>query len=231
MQHKIKHLFTKKLFYKKWLFKVVISCPGIGQLRRRGLAYIIAVDHKRSSNIYLNSILDDITNHRKDLILISEILEKELASADHQVRVEGSTCAIFTNSKLLISNIEKELKGFVTETHLPETLESELFLSSNKNKVICTQLPLEGYRYKIYLKNGDIRSYDNLQKFVSWADKFKDRIYIPIGTRRVLVGLTHPYIYGQYFYAKDQKMASMALMIMGDHLNKTEEYVLKSELI
>ena len=104
MQHKIKHLFTKKLFYKKWLYKVVISCPGIGQLRRRGLAYITAVDHKRSSNFYLNSILDDITNHRKDLILISEILEKELASADHQVRVEGSTCAIFTNSKLFWSN-------------------------------------------------------------------------------------------------------------------------------
>ena len=71
----------------------------------------------------------------------------------------------------------------------------------------------------------------DFEKFVSWADKFKDRIYLPIGTRRVLDGLAHPYIYGQYFYAKDQKMASMALMIMGDHLNKTEEYVLKSELI
>jgi hypothetical protein len=231
MQHKIKNLFTKKLFYKKWLYKVVVSCPGIGQLRRRGLEYITTVQTKKTGNFYLNSIIDDINNHRKDLILISSILEKELKSVDHQVRVEGSSCAIFTNSKSLISNIEKALHGFVTEIHLPESLESEMFLSGSKNKVICSQLPLEGYRYKIYLKNGDIRSYENLQKFVSWADNFKDRIHIPIGTRRVLVGLAHPYIYGQYFYAKDQKMASMALMIMGDHLNKTEEYVLKSELI
>jgi len=228
---KIKECTTKKLFYKKWLFKIVIQCGGLSSLHRRGVEYIQTVQPTpNSSNIWLKSSAQVIVNNRRNLIEIASKLENILTFAPHQIRTEGGSSAIFTNNEKLINEIHKQLKDYVVEIHRPDNDCQADFLLANKNKIICKQLPLTGYKYKVHFKNGEIKK-ESMANFLKWAKKFEDgRIHIPKSTKKILEGETYPYFYGQYFYAKDQKMAAMALMIMGEFLNKSEEFVLKSEL-
>jgi len=228
---KIKECTTKKLFYKKWLYKIVLECGGISSLHRRGLEYIQTVEPiYNGSSPWIKSSTQAIVANRKNLIEISSKLEDILVTAPHQIRTEGGSSAIFTNSEKLIKEISSQLKKYVVEIHRPEGESQADFLLSNKNKVLCKQLPLTGYRYKVYFKNGEIKK-DSMDNFLKWASKFQDgRIHIPNSTKRILEGLTYPMMYGNYFYAKDQKITTMALMVMGDYLSKSEEFVLKSEV-
>lgn len=220
---------TKKLFYNKWLFKVVLECAGISYLHRRGIAYIQTLE-VNADNPWIRAREQSIVKNRQNLMHVASILEILLPTADHQIRVENGTCAVFTNDIDLIEKIKASLTEFVVEVHKPLNKDQEEFLLTNKNKIICDQLPHEEYQYKIYFRNGEIKDTVLLKNFVTWAEKYGDRIYIPNGARKIIDENYH-YFYGQYFYAKDQKIASMALMMMGNYLNKTEEYVLKSDLI
>lgn len=147
------------------------------------------------------------------------------------MRVEGSKAAIFTNDEKLVDAINVKLKEFVTELHSPKSKEQAEFLHLNKNKVICKLLPHEKYRYKLYFKTSADMPLDMRGKFVNWADRYtNDEVLIPLGARSLLESDRVPYFYGQYFYVKDQKLASMALMFIGDFISKTETFVLESEV-
>ena len=225
----LKSKTTKKLFYNKWLFKVVIECGGLSSLHRQGVEYIHSA-RATSNNPWRRSQEENVFKNRDKLLHIASVLEILLPLAEHQIRVEGSSCSIFTNSDDLVERIKASLSSFLTEVHKPVNADEAKFLSSNKNKIICEQFPLEKYQFKIYFRNGEIKDTALLQNFVIWADKYGDRIHIPNGARKIIDNSYH-YFYGQYFYAKDQKIAGMALMMMGNYLNKTEEYVLKSDVI
>jgi hypothetical protein len=221
---------TKKLFYKKWLFKIVISCGGISSLHRKGVDYIMNARHSPGRSAWAMTSTDNIIKNRVDLLEIAGKLEAILPLAEYQIRTEGNTSSIFTNSKQLVETIESQLSRFVKEFHKPHNDDQAAFLTSNKNKVLCNELPLDGYRYKIYFKNGEIKK-NAMSNFLKWSSNYSNgRIHIPTGTMKILEGTGYPYFYGQYFYAKDDKIASMALMVMGEYLNKTEEFVLKSEV-
>jgi len=227
---KIKECITKKLFYKKWLYKIVIECGGISSLHRKGIDYIKTVQPVQSSNVWLKTSSQTIHSNRSKLIEIGIKLEDVLKVAPYQIRTEGKSCAIFTNSKKLIHEIYKQLEEYIVEYHRPDNETQADYLLSNKNKILCNDLPLEGYRYKVYFKNGEMKK-ESMSNFLSWARNFEDgRVHIPNGTKKILNGETYPMMYGNYFYVKDQKIATMALMVMGDYLNKSEEFILKSEV-
>ena len=227
---KTKLVETKKLFYKKWLFKIVLKCGGISYLHRRGLDYIKTVEVDHGGGTWARMSTQSIVANRQNLIKIAAILEPILPTADYQIRVESNHCSIFSNNENMIDQIATNLQEFVKEIHKPSNDAQAEFLLSNRNKVICNELPLDGYRYRVYFKNTEMKP-EPMANFLKWADKYNDgRIHLPNGIRRILSGDTHPFLYGQYFYAKDEKIASMAMMAMGEFLNRTEEFVLKSEV-
>ena len=223
---------TSKLFYRKWVYKVVVTCGGINHLHRRGMDYVKDVIPQGSmwngSSHYTKTVFDN----KATLLKIGAFLETTLADKEYQIRAESCNAAIFTNDKLLVDTITNGLTEFVSEVYVPANLDHATFLANNKHKIICNELPHDSYRFKIYFKNGRSPSSTFMENFLTWAEKFNDgRIHIPRGTERLLKGEAHPYFYGHYFYARDEKIASMALMFMGDFLNKTEEFVLKSEVV
>lgn len=169
--------------------------------------------------------------HKDELIKIGLFLETALAGKEYQVRAEGHNACIFTNDRQLVTAIELGLPNHVTEIHTPMDDSHATFLMQNKNKVICKEYPHENYRFKIHFKNGEINDQAFTNNFLNWASKYGDKIHIPKGTTKLLSGKSHPYFYGQYYYAKDDKIASMAMMFMGHYLNKVEEFVLKSEVV
>ena len=227
--HQLKTKTVKKLFYKKWLYKIVLECGGLSYLHRRGIDYVASVI-PTSQNPWIRGHESTVAKNRTQLIKIGVELEKLLANEEHQLRVESGTCGIFTNSEDLVEEVTKTLPEFVTEIHKPADNDQANFLLTNKNKILCDEFPLDGYQFKIYFKNGEIKDKALMENFLHWANNYDGRIHIPNGTKKILSSGA-PYFYGQYFYAKDKKLASMALMLMGSHLNKTEEYVLKSDVI
>lgn len=230
---KTKNFVTKKLFYKKWLYKIVIQCGGISYLHRQGIDYIKeAQPVPLHTNSWRRSISEKVIANRANLIRIAGILESVLKDKEYQVRTESDCCAIFTNDESLINDIANGLSEFIKETYSPLSDIEATYLTSNKNKIICEELPLDGYKFKIYFKNGSGMTLSTKQGFLKWTSRFSDgRIHIPPGVRNILEEAGgNSYFYGQYFYAKDQKIANMAMMFLSDHLNKTEEFVLKSEV-
>ncbi len=213
------------------MYKVVIRCGGIAQLRRRGLDYVLNATPVRHGSPYALSISHKVITNRLALCEIAGYLEKHLSLGEHQIRVESDTCAVFTNTRLIADNLLKDIEKYVVEYHEPENNKLADFLSSNKNKIVCNQLPHDHFRYKIYFKNGEVKNGRILKGFLTWADKMNNKIHVPAGTRKVISGEDYQYFYGHYFYAKDQQMASMASMMISENLHRTEEYVLKSELI
>lgn len=221
---------TSKLFYKRWLYKVVITCNGINHLHRRGMDYVKEVTPMGSGFWGARHWSQNVFDNKKELLEIGAYLESVLQGKEYQVRAEGDKAAIFTNDTVLIDLISKGLEPYVTAVYKPSDPIQAKFLSENKTKIICKELPHENYRFKIHFKNGDSPNKDFMERFLTWAKKYDGKIHIPQGTERILNGSTHPYFYGHYYYAKDQKMASMALMFMGEHLNKAEEFVLDREI-
>ena len=230
---KTKNFVTKKLFYKKWLYKIVIQCGGISYLHRQGIDYIKQiVPLPGYPNSWRRNSSETIIANRANLIKIADVLETVLKDKGYQIRTESDCSAIFTNDESLINYIANELPEFIKETHSPNSDVEAAYLTSNKNKIICEELPLDGYKFKIHFKNGSGMSFSTKQGFLKWSSKFSDgRIHIPPGVRSMLEEVaSNSYFYGQYFYAKDQKIANMAMMFLSDHLNKAEEFVLKSEV-
>jgi hypothetical protein len=230
----LKNKTTKKLFYKKWLYKVVMHCPCVSYLCRYGSDYILKVDDKLSwGSSYTNSSRTAATifKNKGKILEFGFTLEDLLKDREYQKRVESDTLAVFTNDLSLVEILQIKLVNYVTEIYSPSDDEQALFLQQNKNKVICEELPHNNYRFKIYFKNGVRLKQDFKNSFLTWTSRFDDgRILLPRSVKEMLEN-DHTYIYGQYFYAKDSKMTSMALMFMGNYLNRTEEYVLKSELV
>jgi hypothetical protein len=228
---------TKRLFYKKWLYKIVIESKGLGHLHRSKCADQLLslppetpLDNRWGSAIVYDR-KKDVWNNRKDLLNLTAFLELTLTDKEFQTRYESDNVSIFTNDAQLVDTISVGVKTFIKEVHSPHSDEEALFLTSNKNKVICTALPHEKFRYKMYFKDGNKPTASFLNNFLTWSDKFNDgRIHIPDGTRRILSGNAYPYFYGHYFYVKDQKIASMAMLYVGEHLHKTEEFILKEEI-
>lgn len=227
----LKNKTTSKLFYKRWIYKVVVTCGGINHLHRRGIEYVRTIVPSKSFSTWSGvHYTQTIFDHKDELIKIGLFLETALADKEYQVRAEGHNACIFTNDRQLVTSIELGLPNHVTEIYTPVDDLHATFLMQNKNKVICKEYPHENYRFKIHFKNGEINQ-TFTKNFLNWANNYGDKIHIPKGTTRMLDGTSHNYFYGQYYYAKDDKIASMAMMFMGHYLNKVEEFVLKSEVV
>lgn len=231
-QMQLKTKSTKKLFYKRWLYKIVVTCGGINHLHRNGLEYVRTVVPMASNSYWGSSHYSHtVFSNRDNLVVIGLFLENALKDKQYQIRAEGHNAGIFTNDPQLVDTIENGLAKFVTEITKPVDDTHAAFLMGNKNKIICDEYPHENYKFKIHFKNGEINDQVFMKNFLGWASKYSGKIHIPKGTTRMLDGSSHSYFYGQYYYAKDDKMASMALMFMGNYLNKVEEFVLKSEVV
>ena len=227
----LKNKTTAKLFYKRWIYKVVVTCGGINHLHRRGIEFVREIVPNKSYSTWSGvHYTQTVFDHKDQLIKIGLFLESALEGKEYQIRAEGYNACIFTNDLQLVERLKSGLFTYVTEVHAPINDAHAAFLKSNKNKVICDEYPHENYKFKIHFKNGEIKE-PFTTNFLNWANNYGDKIHIPKGTTKMLKGQSHNYFYGQYYYAKDDKIASMAMMFMGHHLNKVEEFVLKSEVV
>jgi len=185
-----------------------------------------------------NSAYDNAYSSRRSaflnkarLIEIALFLESIGQTCQFQTRVESSSLCVFTNDETLVDTIQKEFSDLVQGIWKPENEDMAMYLTSNNRKVICNELPNGLYRFKVYLNSSNKIPANLKESFLVWADKHGEkRVGLTRSTREFFENKMI-YSYGQYFYTSDDKMLSMALMFIGQFVNKTEEFVVKEQVV
>jgi hypothetical protein len=148
---------------------------------------------------------------------------------DLQIRTEGGHFNIFCKHALLRDKIIQELEPWITDVQGPDSEEELAYMLANgKKKVLCSKLPHQQYRYKLYFNSNmpaDARS-----KFLGWSNNYKEYISIAETTHKWLDGKRH-WTQSPFMYVEDDKTLSMFGLFLGNNIKNIEEYVLRENLI
>jgi hypothetical protein len=205
---------------------------GISYVKRTSLKKLMDLEPFPNSNSWGFSSRNAAVHNKAELIKIALFLEDCAEKYQFQTRAEGPSLNIFTNDLTLVDRITTEFGNLVSDFYQPMNDEIASYLVNNKNKIVCAELPNGIYRYKTYFGSSDKIPQNVRQGFLGWVSNYsQDKISLPRSTRDFLEKTGGYYSYGQYFYTSDSKMLAMALMFVSSYTAKTEEYVLKTEVI
>ena len=225
----VKKLKINKLFFGSWPYKIATRIKGGNYIKIYGVDNVIQnADLYRFQRYFAYSkTADQPVGLPANKLKEFAVLFKPYAEAEIKVRAEGSHFNIFVKDVDLFNRIQQDLAEFVCETYEPENNQQLDLLLTNQKYVLCDQLPIGQYRYKIILKNmpDQIR-----QNFHSWMVKYPStKIKASPATERYLKG-TRYYMSDPFIYVKDNSMYMMTLLALQGYVRRTEEFVLRSSI-
>lgn len=225
----VKKLKTNKLFFGSWPYKIATRIKGGNYIKIYGVDNVIQnADLYRFQRYFAYSkTADQPVGLPANKLKEFAVLFKPYAGAEIKVRAEGSHFNIFVKDVDLFNRIQQDLAEFVCETYEPENIQELDLLLSNQKFVMCDQLPIGQYKYKIILKHmpEEIR-----KNFHSWLIKYPTaQIKASPTTERYLKG-TRYYMSDPFIYVKDNSMYMMTLLALQGYVRRTEEFVLRSSI-
>lgn len=230
----MKYCETKKVFYKKYLYKITI---------RTNLSYIFRSEindkhfnfakqqllrikeyrnntHDKNSDTFLVPIgMSRFNTHidktdYKDTLTLFKILRSEVD--DFKIRCEMNSLIIYSNNEDFIDKIICRLINDPESCYKPSQANID-FLKKNVD-VIISNKPVD-YEYKITLKNNNNQISKPLS---SWLKSNKKNTKIG---EYALHNLEHGYSNGSYFYVKDSKILMLVQLSFGNFIRKVERMV------
>jgi len=226
----IQKLKSSKLFYNKWPYK--IECTIVGASR---LSYLGA----ETCRLFCAGEIPDAIPHwirnykmsktdRQQLLHFTNNAEPFLKLKDQlQIRTENKHFNFFCKDKVLLENIYNALEPWVINVYGPSNDEELNFMLDNGHKkILRDDLPKNGYQYKIYLK--ETLELDKRLDFLSWLEKFPDKVIISKTTKYWLTG-GRKWSYSPFMYVKDEKMLMM-IGLYTSHIKKIEEFIPRSNI-
>jgi hypothetical protein len=228
MKTQIKKLKSSKLFYNKWPYKVECIHPGASRLIHSGVD--LCKEWCRTGNGLSFSQYGNKVTDKVQYLRFIESVESFINRKDEiQIRVEGSHFNLFCKDPVVLEEIDNSVYEWVKAIRGPTSQEElEFLLSNGHKKILCDALPYEKYKYRLYFKSkfpADKRS-----AFVTWADKYGDKLEISETSRRWLVSARH-YAQDPFMYVEDDKMLSMAGMYLSGYVKKVEEFILRDSVL
>lgn len=229
----LKTLATKKLFYKKYAFKIACYLKGASQVKYRGADWIIK-RYNGMSQEDARKISIDISKWRTneinypELVLFAKTVKKWIKNKDIHIRCEGGHYNLFCSDLKTFDKIVKDLDPWVKEVTRPETDEDLAFFTANgPSKVLVNDLPHGKFKYKIVMKPS--MTADRRTKFKGWLDRYNvDPKAISHNTRMWLTN-NRPYVQDPFFYVENDEMLTMINLYLGNIISRTEEFVLRNE--
>jgi hypothetical protein len=217
-----KRFKTESLFYKKYTCKALVHNSLAMLFRNKNLPRIkkhldvmqqqaeAGLPLHHPTRIYGPTItLEDF----QDACLIHEALKS--LKGNFTLRVEGYSLSIFTNDADWIENLSKKI--YVLEFYSPENEEHEVFLKNNIDVIVVDDEP--SFVYKVYFR-------DNVEKgFAQFAERNPDKIKIG---KIALDAVKNNYLTtGLYFWARDEKILSLAQLALGGGVKRIVKHVSK----
>jgi hypothetical protein len=219
----IQKLKSSKLFYNKWPYKVECQQVGASRIVHSGVAAV-----REWCATGKGMFVSGHESNRLDKTVYLEfanLVEPYIGNPAVKVRVEGSHFNLFCIDKSVLETIDKDLNKWIRKISGPTTDEELNFLLNNGHKKILRDvLPKEKYKYRIYFKTKFPA--DKRLLFITWADKYGDKLDISETSRRWLLTNRH-WTQDPFMYVEDDKMLSMAGMYLSGYVKKVEEFILR----
>lgn len=224
-----KTLETKKLFYRKYPFKVCCLVTGgrfVTQYGSHAVSHAMAWDKKYGRDGFSR-------NGRIDPNELDTFLNAVLPFLDNdsiKIRTEGKHFNLFCVDKATYNNILTRLGKWVYEMSEPKTdKDLEYLLNNQAIKVLVDQLPHEKYHYKIVLKS-TLKS-EARTKLLGWIRKYaEDDIYVSSPSTLDWLYGKKPYIQDPFIYVGSDQIRTLMELYLGNNKSRTEEYVIRSTL-
>lgn len=222
-------LLTKKLFFRKYPYKVELKCEGANYVRLRGLDHVIRSCENNESLVgtryswRLTREVDTVALH-KFAKAIKPFVEEGL-----KTRAEGSHYNFFVEDKQTFDKLVSTLKEFIISTSEPGSEEELKLLTENRRKVVVDELPYGKFKHKIVFKTN--WSQAKGQNFINWLQKYPEEDYkISRSSYEYLSGGTR-YCQDPFMYITETKMLTMLQLFAGDNIKYAEEFVPRSTLL
>jgi hypothetical protein len=229
----LKTLETKKLFYRKYPYKVACRIQGGYYVARYGQDAVLKAmewNKKYANNTYDYRVGGGTKLNYDDLDKFANLSRKYLVRDDIRVRAEGRHFNLFSMDKDTHEQIIKDLGNWVMEVTEPKNDKDLEYLLANKSvKVIVDQFPYEHYKYKIVLKS--TMKADQRVRFNGWLNKYteKDILVSSITTQRWMDDKKQ-WAQNPFIYVSDDGVRTLVELYLGANKSRTEEFVLRSTI-
>jgi hypothetical protein len=212
---------TKRLYFKKWLYKIETSTPGASMIKRWGIETTIQFcdDTSKQKVLSKNYSAAEKAHLKKFAVALLPFVKKEM-----QIRAEWNSLNFFLNDPTLYEEILQELKPWVTSVTKPASDEDAKMLSENQSFVLCTELPHKKFNYRVYIRHN--MPAGNKRLFLEWLKNYNDSVLPSKGTQTWLndnIG----YFQDPFVYVTDHKLMLMVRLFLGHYARSTQEFVLK----
>ena len=228
----LKLLESKKLHYKKYLYKLKVSNP---------IASVFRTERQRGGNLeFAKAEIDEYqrryatdgiltVHHRRssaviDIKFINEAyaVYKILYSAtNYLLRCEHRTMIIYTNDKTMLIDMSKEIHSNDVEFWEPDKSVVK-FLTSNAD-IIIIDSPTD-FPFKITLGRQP-----GSPSLAAWIANNTDKVKIgSILLENLRIGA--PWIQGQYFYVRDEHVIFLLQLIISTNISRIDKLVYKGDI-
>jgi len=231
----LKILPTKKLFFKKYPYRIACKIAGGSDIIRRGVDWTL--EYARTSG-KSDSRMKKINDWRyryttpdyEDLEKFTLTVSPFLSNENLKFRVEGSHFNIYCIDKGIYNDIQKSLYPWIQEQHEPISDKDLEFLLSNRTKILVTALPHELYKFKVILKSTGL-NYEKKLKFLNWVTKYTQdkRIRLSSSTIGWLSDRVR-YCQSPFMYVKDESTLTLVELYLSNSISNIEEFVLRSSV-
>jgi hypothetical protein len=231
--NKPKLLESKKLHYKKYLYKLKLTNPLAGIFRterQRGGKLEFAKarieeffdQHRNNQPIVSIRYRTQVSITYQEVLDANEIYKTmRSAATEYLLRCEYQTIIVYSNDKGLLVKLSKKIVTGDTELWEPDKSVVG-FLSTNAN-TIMVDIPTD-FPYKITFGRKPAKI-----ELANWIDNNSDKVKIG---NILLDNLRNEvrWIQGQYFYVKDEKVIFLLKIMLGDNIGKIDKLVYKGDI-
>lgn len=211
---------TKKLFFKKYLYKVAFNTPVSSFFRGNRLKvtsaqlFIISdrLDRAKTEKVQIGNYNRHLVG-KDDISVAYSIVEQLEELKDYAIRVESKTLGIYFNDKEQLKRFTSIEHVNIEEISIPENDEQASFLLGHPDAIFRKEY---SHKYKVTIK----ALFGGSDDFTAWASKYDKIKLMP----------KNKYKYGGHFYVADDKMLSLCRLYLNDKLVKIETLVTSDEI-
>lgn len=225
----LKVLETKKLFYRKYPYKVACLVDGAYFVARYGANNAVSESMKWETRFG-----DSKTRFRKltdhdDLLNFCTAVVKFMDNDNIRIRSEGRHFNLFCLDETTYNDIVNTMKRWVHDTSKPKTATDLKYLLENKAiKVIVDKLPHDKFKYKVVLKS-TLKS-DQRVRLAGWVSKYPEDELLPSPSTKNWLNEKTRYVQDPFMYVAEDGMRTLVELYLGPNKARTEEFVLRSSL-
>lgn len=220
----MKRFESYKLFYGKYLYRLEINNSLATTFREKNLPYAkkkldqLQQNYDNQLELIVGFGLRKTPVDLNDFIDAKRLYHIFSNYNDYKLRVERNFLNIYANDlswlEKIINTVDKES---VVSLHKPDPTTASVL---TPNTIVVEKS--NGYEYKVTvnLKRGS-------PSFAKWANNNPN--LIKMGSQFYEMMLNEDYVYGMYFYARDEKVLQLCNLMI-DKIGRIDKLVVKSDI-